>query len=130
MSTTPSYQQDVAQSPKTIVLHFDQYVKFPSLEVLNVHGKDYTSTVRAVQTNVIAAVKTLPTGDYTVRWHAPLGGLARGLGRVRTVRGSDAGPAADRGLWRERPDPDRECRALRLYFLALALVIGSLGFHG
>ena len=59
--TTPSFQQDVQASPKTIELSFDQYVKFPSVEVLNVHGRNYALSARAVQTNVIAAVKTLPT---------------------------------------------------------------------
>jgi copper transport protein len=125
--TTPSFQQDVALSPKTIELHFDQYVKFPSIEVLNVHGRNYALPARAVKTTVMAAVKTLPTGDYTVRWHAlsadshVVSGVWTFGVRMRALPPTEAYGASG---------PTQTENVVRwLYFLALALVIGSLGFR-
>ncbi len=126
-STIPSFQQDVATSPKTIVLRFDQYVKFPALEVLDVHGRNYTLTTRAVKTEAIASVKTLPTGDYTVRWHAlsadshVVSGVWTFGVRMRALPPTEAYGASG---------PTQTENVVRwLYFLALALVIGSLGFR-
>jgi copper transport protein len=125
--TTPSFQQNVPRSPKTIVLRFDQYVKFPALQVLDTHGRNYALGVRAVDTNVIAKVKTLPTGDYTVRWHAlsadshVVSGVWTFGVRMRALPPTEAYGASG---------PTQTENVVRwLYFLALALVIGSLGFR-
>jgi copper transport protein len=125
--TTPGFQQDVARSPKTIELRFDQYVKFPSIEVLDVHGHNYALGSRAVGTNVFGSVKTLPTGDYTVRWHAlsadshVVSGVWTFGVRMRSLPPTEAygasGPTGTENVVRW------------LYFLALALVIGSIGFR-
>jgi copper transport protein len=126
-STTPSFQQDVAVAPATITLRFDQYVKFPALEVLNVRGRDYTRSVRAVGTKVIASVEKLPTGDYTVRWHAlsadshVVSGVWTFGVRMRALPPTEAYGASG---------PTQTENVVRwLYFVSLALVIGSLGFR-
>jgi copper transport protein len=126
-STTPAFQANVARSPKTIELHFDQEVKFPAMQVLDVHGKDYALASRAEQTNVITSLRTLPTGDYTVRWHAlsadshVVSGVWTFGVRMRALPPTEAygasGPTGTENVVRW------------LYFLALALVIGSLGFR-
>jgi copper transport protein len=127
VSTTPSFQQDVAISPKTIELRFDQYVKFPAMQVFNVRGRNYALTARAVKTMVIVPVKTLPTGDYTVRWHAlsadshVVSGVWTFGVRMRALPPTEAYGASG---------PTQTENVVRwLYFLALALVIGSLGFR-
>ncbi|HWB22885.1 MAG TPA: copper resistance protein CopC [Gaiellaceae bacterium] len=126
-STTPSFQSDLAASPKTIELHFDQEVKFPVLDVFDVHGKNYASSARAAQTNVIATLRKLPTGDYTVRWHAlsadshVVSGVWTFGVRMRALPPTEAYGASG---------PTQTENVVRwLYFLALALVIGSLGFR-
>jgi copper transport protein len=125
--TTPSFQQNVPRSPKTIVLRFDQYVKFPVLQVLDTHGRNYALAARAVDTSVIAKVKTLPTGDYTVRWHAlsadshVVSGVWTFGVRMRALPPTEAYGASG---------PTQTENVVRwLYFLALALVIGSIGFR-
>jgi copper transport protein len=127
LRTTPSFQQDVATSPKTIVLRFDQFVKFPKVEVLDIHGRNYAKGARPVSTTVVASVKTLPTGDYTVRWralsadsHVVSGVWTFGV-RMRSLPPTEAYGASG---------PTQTENVVRwLYFLALALVIGSLGFR-
>jgi copper transport protein len=125
--TTPGFQAELATSPKTIELHFDQFVKFPAIQVLNVHGRNFALTSRAVGTNVTGSVRTLPTGDYTVRWHAlsadshVVSGVWTFGVRMRALPPTEAygasGPTGTENVVRW------------LYFLALALVIGSLGFR-
>ena len=127
LRTTPSFQQDVLTSPKTIVLHFDQVVQFPSMQVLDVHGRDWAISSRSHATDVIASVKTLPTGDYTVRWHAlsadshVVSGVWTFGVRMRALPPTEAYGASG---------PTTTEKVVRwLYFLGLALVIGSLGFR-
>ncbi len=127
VGTTPGFQQDVPTSPKTIALHFDQFVKFPSIEVLDIHGRNFALTTRAVGTTVTGSLRTLPTGDYTVRWHAlsadshVVSGVWTFGVRMRALPPTEAYGASG---------PTRTENVVRwLYFLALALVIGSLGFR-
>ena len=38
---TPGFRQELQRSPKVVSLHFDQFVKFPSIEVLDNSGRNY-----------------------------------------------------------------------------------------
>jgi copper transport protein len=76
---------------------------------------------------VIAAVRELPTGDYTIRWHA-LSADAHVVSGVWTfgVRVPALPPTEAYGA----TGPSTTENVVRwLYFLSLALVIGSLGFR-
>src|SRR5262249_11706564 len=69
-SATPGFGKELQSAPKVVTLTFDQFVKFPSVEVLDVHGRNYALPARAVALTVTARVRPLPTGAYTIRWHA------------------------------------------------------------
>jgi copper transport protein len=128
-STTPKFASEVQSAPTTIRFRFDQpvHVLVNSVEVLNTHGKNFAGISRSEGTSMIAAVRALPRGAYTVRWHAisadshvVSGVWTFGVG-VRALPVTEAygagGPTTTEHLVRW------------LWFLALALTIGSLGFR-
>ena len=123
----PGFQQELQVSPKQIRLQFDQFVQFPYVEVLDQKGVNHAGTAKAAAREVLAPVHTLPTGNYTVRWHALSadGHVVSGVWtfgvRVKALPPTEAFGASG---------PTRTEDVVRwLYFVALALVIGSLGFR-
>jgi copper transport protein len=126
-SEFPGFQQELKVSPKQVRLHFDQFVKFPKVEVLDQKGVNHAAPARAAGLNVVANVRTLPTGNYTIRWSAlsadghVVGGVWTFGVRVRALPPTQAygatGPTGTEDFVRW------------LYFLALALTIGSVGFR-
>ena len=94
-------------------LHFDQFVELPvDRRCSTSTGRNYAGRPRVPRARRRARrVRTLPTGAYTVRWHALSADGARRLGRL-DVRRARAGAAADGGLRRGRADAHRARRAL------------------
>jgi copper transport protein len=123
----PGFQQELTSSPKTVRLHFDQFVTLPSIQVLNDSGRNFAGAAAAHGLTVTAPVTYLPEGAYTVRWHAlsadshvVSGVWTFGVG-VRAPPPTEAFGAAG---------PTRTEHVIRwLYFVAFALVIGSLAFR-
>jgi len=76
---------------------------------------------------VSAAVRRLPAGAYTVRWHA-LSGDGHVVSGVWTFGVRVVAPPPTEAYGAGGPT-DTEHVVRWLYFLALALVIGSLGFR-
>ncbi len=124
---SPGFQQELAVSPSEIRLHFDQFVKFPYVQVYDAAGHTYAGPATADALSVAAPVRKLPTGAYTVRWHvlSADGHVVSGVWtfgvRVRAPLPTEAygasGPTTTEHLVRW------------LYFLSFALLIGSLGFR-
>jgi copper transport protein len=126
-SESPGFQQELAVSPREVTLHFDQFVKFPSVEVLDNSGRSYAGAAQARGLAVVAPVRLLPTGPYTVRWHALSadGHVVSGVWtfgvRVKALPPTEAYGASG---------PTRIEHVVRwLYFVGFALLIGSLGFR-
>jgi copper transport protein len=124
---SPGFAQELALSPKTVRLHFDQFVKFPAVEVLDTRGRNYAGSAVAKGLSVIAPVRRLPKGDYTVRWHALSadGHVTSGVWtfgvRVKALPPTEAYGASG---------PTSTEHVVRwLYFLSFAALIGSLGFR-
>ena len=71
-STKPGFRQETRQAPKLIRLHFDQRVKIlpGAVKVLGSNGKNFAGPARVVGTDVVADVRPIGTGPYTVRWQA------------------------------------------------------------
>jgi copper transport protein len=126
-SATPGFGEELQSAPKVVTLTFDQFVKFPSVEVLDVHGRNYALPARAVALTVTARVRRLPTGAYTIRWHA-LSADSHVVSGVWTfgVRVPAPPPTEAYGA----SGPTRTEHVVRwLYFSALAILIGALGFR-
>jgi copper transport protein len=127
--TTPSFRQELRSGPAAIRLHFDQRVTVigRGIEVLNGDGRNFARASRAVGTDVVANVRTLPRGPYTVRWqavsadsHVVSGVWTFGVG-VPAASVEDAygagGPTTQEDFVRW------------IWFLGIALTIGALGLR-
>jgi copper transport protein len=129
--TSPSFQQRLAQSPRFVQLRFDQSVKaFPNaITVYTAKGRVVSGLVRPGKDPrvVTVPVRRLARGAYTARWrvvsadsHVASGVFTFGV-RVRapppTAAFGASGPTT------------REHLVRWLYFVALALVGGGLGFR-
>ena len=70
--TTPKFGTELQRGPVEIALHFDQHVKVlpRSIKVLNGVGHQFASRARTEGRNVVADVRPLKLGAYTVRWRA------------------------------------------------------------
>jgi copper transport protein len=126
---SPGFRERLSTSPRTIALRFDQYVKAVpgSVRVYSTTGSVGVDKVRSDGRYLKAWLPRLPRGGYTVRWHALSGdghvvsGLFTFGVRARAPAATDAFGASG---------PTRTEHAVRwLYFLALALLVGGIGFR-
>jgi copper transport protein len=123
----PAFQQELKRSPKTVQLSFDQIVQLPKIEVIDQRGLNWAGVARVRGQEVSAPVRPIPKGNYTVRWqvlssdgHVVAGTFTFGVG-VPALPPTEAYGASG---------PSRTEHFVRwLYFIALASVIGSLGFR-
>ena len=123
----PAFGQRLEAAPTTVRLSFDQYVKFPSVEVLDSSGHNHAGAARLDGLSIVAPVRPLRTGPYTVRWHA-LSADGHVVSGVWTFGLRVAAPPPTEAYGAN--GPTRTEHVVRwLYFLSLALVIGSLGFR-
>ncbi len=124
---SPGFQQELQVSPKAVTLGFDQFVSFPYIRVYNAQGRSFGGKAVARGRSVVAPMPKLPTGAYTVRWHALSsdGHVVSGVWtfgvRMKAPPPMDAfgagGPTSTEHVVRW------------LYFLSFAVLIGSLGFR-
>ncbi len=126
-SEFPGFQQELQRGPAFVRLQFDQIVQLPTIEVLDQQGHNHAAPAIARGLDVSAKVRRLPTGTYTVRWHvlSSDGHVVSGVWtfgvRVKALPPTEAYGASG---------PTRTEHIVRwLYFLALAFVIGALGFR-
>ena len=95
--------------------------------MLSTTGKNFAGAVHTSKTDIIAAVRTLPRGQYTVRWHA-ISADSHVVSGVWTFGvGVKAAPVAE--AYGAGGPTKTEDVVRWLWFLALALTIGSLGFR-
>ena len=126
-SEFPGFQQELRVGPKFVRLHFDQIVQLPVIEVIDTHGLNHAGRAVVTGTDVRARVATLPAGAYTIRWHV-LSSDGHVVSGVWTFGVRVAAPPPTEAYGAS--GPTRTEHAVRwLYFLALALTIGALGFR-
>ncbi len=115
-------------SPKEITISFDQFVKFPSIQVYDAAGHTFAGTAVTRGLSVVAPLRKLPERRLHGALACPLGRRPRRLGRldVRRARARRLPPTDAYGA----EGPTRTEHIVRwLYFLSFALLIGSLGFR-
>jgi copper transport protein len=127
--TSPGFRERLSAPPRSVVLRFDQYVKAVpgSIRLYSARGSVGVTRVRNVGTQVEAALPQLPKGPYTVRWHV-LSGDGHVVSGLFTfgVRATAPAPTDAFGA----SGPTRTEHVVRwLYFLALALLVGGIGFR-
>lgn len=130
VSTSPTYRERLEQPPTTVSLRFDERVKAlpAAIRVLTATGRVVSGATRAASNLALTVpVRNLARGAYTVRWTAlsadshVVSGLWTFGVRVAAPPPTDAYGASG---------PTRTEHVVRwAYFIALALVIGGLGFR-
>ena len=128
-TTTPTFRSELKQGPAVIRLTFDQHVKvFPnSIRVLNGVGKNFAGPARANGTSVVATVRHLKLGTYTVRWQA-VSADSHVVSGVWTFGVGVPAPAVENAYGAGGPTT-REHVVRWIWFLGIALTIGALGFR-
>jgi copper transport protein len=125
----PGYRARLETAPHVVRLRFDQSVTLPTIEVRTARGALVSGPthVGGAGRNVVASLQSLRTGAYTVRWHA-LSADGHTVSGVYTfgVRVEPPPPTEAFGA----QGPTRTEHVVRwAYFVALALLIGGLGFR-
>jgi copper transport protein len=131
VQSTPSVQQRLKSSPGLVRLRFDQSVKvLPNgIRVYTARGRLVSGTTRPGTDRrvILAPVDALPRGAYTVRWTA-VSADGHVIGGVYTFGVRHRAPPATEAFG--AGGPTTEEHVVRwLYFLALALIAGGLGFR-
>ncbi len=130
-ATSPSYRQRLETAPRSVWVRFDQGVTaFPnSIVVLSPTGTVLSGATRntADPRVVVAPVKTLPRGAYTVRWHA-LSSDGHVVSGVWTFGVRTAAPPPTDAYGASGPTRSEDV-VRWAYFLGLALLLGGLGFR-
>jgi copper transport protein len=127
--TSPGFEQRLQTSPRTVQLHFDQYIKaLPrSVQLFSTRGAIPVARIRDDGLTLEANLPHLRKGGYTIRWHA-MSGDGHVVSGVFTfgVRAPAPAPTAAFGA----SGPTRTEDVVRwLYFLSLAVLVGGLGFR-
>jgi copper transport protein len=126
-SEFPGFQQELQTCPRIVRLHFDQVVSLPTVEVIDARGVNHAAVAVARGQNVAARVPRLRAGAYTIRWHA-LSSDGHVVSGVWTFGVRVAAPPPTEAYGAS--GPTRSEHLVRwLYFVALALTIGALGFR-
>ena len=129
--TAPQYGTRVESSPKLVRLYFDQSVDVlpDAIQVFNAKGRLVSGKTLASDDGRIvrAPVARLPRGGYTVRWRA-LSADGHVVSGVYTFGVRIAAPPATEAFGAGGPTTS-EHLVRWLYFLALALLVGGLGFR-
>jgi copper transport protein len=128
---SPSFGQELQQSPSRIVLQFDQTVAAlpKGIQVLTPDGKNLAGKPQAIaaQRQLVATVPKLKTGPYTVRWQA-ISNDGHIVSGVYTFGVRVKAPPVTSAVGAQGPTRTEDV-VRWLYFVALALLVGGLGFR-
>jgi copper transport protein len=129
LGTDPSLRERMQTSPRELQFRFDQHVQVlpGSVRVYTADGKLMPVRLRAEGRFVKASVPRLAKGGYTVRWHV-LSSDGHVVSGVYTFGVRTDAPAINDAFG--AVGPTRTEDVVRwIYFLALALLVGGLGFR-
>jgi copper transport protein len=127
--TSPTYRQRLEAAPRSVMLRFDQPVTVEpnAIEVKSASGTVVSRRSLAVGRSVRVRLEKLRRGAYTVRWHvlSEDGHVVSGVFTFG-VRATAPAPTEAFGA----SGPTRTEHLVRWsYFLALALMLGGIGFR-
>ena len=128
-STTPSFGHELRRGPSAVRLRFDQHVKVlpGAIQVLNGVGKDFAGPAHTEGTSVVAPVRALRLGAYTVRWRA-VSADSHVVSGVWTFGVRVPAPSVNDAFGAGGPTTTEHI-VRWLWFLGMALAIGALGFR-
>jgi len=126
---TPSYKQEVQRAPRSVTLSFDQTVELlpNAVEVLDRNGANLALPAHANGRSLVAPLRRLPRGPYTVRWKA-LSTDGHVVSGVYTFGVRVPAPLVTDAVGAEGPTTTEHI-VRWIYFLGLALLVGGIGFQ-
>lgn len=131
IETEPGFRERVERTPSRLILRFSANVKVEGswVEVLSAQGKRVSRPARSLAKTVVEVpLQRLPRGAYTVRWRALSSGDGHVIAGVYTFGVRQAAPPATEAYGAGGPGTaDHVVRWV--YFGALALLVGGLGFR-
>ncbi|MDX6451070.1 MAG: copper transport protein [Gaiellaceae bacterium] len=127
--TTPAFGTELQRGPAQIGLHFDQQVTVlpGSIMVMNGVGKQFALPAHTEGRTVVAGVRPLKLGAYTVRWRA-ISADSHVVSGVWTFGVRVPAPAVANAYGAGGPTTTEHI-VRWLWFLGLALTIGALGMR-
>ena len=128
-ATSPHFGTEVSRAPTTIRLGFDQHVRLlpDSIRVLDSRGVNLARPAHNAGRSIVAPLRHLPRGAYTVRWHA-ISADSHVVSGVWTFGVGVPAPAVTSAYG--AGGPTRTEHLVRwLWFLGLAATIGVLGLR-
>jgi copper transport protein len=128
-STTPRFGTQVQRAPTLIRLHFDQRVTIlpGAVKVLNGVGRDFAGPSRVEGSDVVASVRPIRLGAYTVRWQA-ISADSHVVSGVWTFGLRVPAPSVNEAYGAGGPTRTEDIVRF-LWFLGIALTIGALGLR-
>jgi copper transport protein len=125
---SPTYRERLASPPTQIVLGFDQTIELlpKAIVVLDARGHDLAGQTRLRSRSLVAPLHTLPRGPYTVRWRA-MSNDGHVVSGVYTFGVGVPAPPVNEAVGAQGPTTEEHV-VRWLYFVALALLVGGLGF--
>jgi copper transport protein len=132
LQTSPQVGQRLAVSPRQVRLRFDQSVKVLAngIQVFDAKGRIVSGPPHVSATDprvVVAPLRVLPRGAYTIRWAAISDDSHVGRG-VFTFGVRTAAPPISQAYGASGPTV-AEHVVRWLYFVSLALLTGGIGFR-
>ena len=129
LKETPSYKQEVPNAPHWIALTFDQSVELipKAVVVLSRRGVNFAKPAHVDGSRLIAPLRALPRGPYTVRWRA-LSSDGHVVAGVYTFGVAVPAPPVTDAVGAEGPTTTEHI-VRWVYFLGLALLVGGIGFQ-
>ena len=126
---SPSFRERLNARPARIVLQFDQQVDaLPNaIVVLDQRGDNFARSAYTSQRSLIAPLRWLPRGPYTIRWKA-LSTDGHVVSGVYTFGVGVAAPVVTDAVGAQGPTTTEHV-VRWIYFLGLALLVGGLGFR-
>ena len=129
---SPALRQRLQQPPTRVVLRYDQPVDAvrDAIVVLDAKGRNVAQAVRAVkaQRELVASLpRNLPAGAYTIRWRA-LSSDGHVVSGISTFGVRVPAPPVTDAVGAQGPTRTEDV-VRWLYFLALALGVGGIGFR-
>jgi copper transport protein len=129
LKETPRYKQELQHAPHWVALTFDQNVELipQAVAVLNLKGKNLARPAHVKGSTLIAPLRTLPRGPYTVRWKA-LSTDGHVVSGVYTFGVGVPAPLVTDAVGAEGPTTEEHV-VRWVYFVGLALLVGGIGFQ-
>jgi copper transport protein len=128
---SPGFRQRLETAPREVRLTFDQAVKplANSIQVRSARGKLVSGSTRSAADKriVVAPLRPLPRGAYTIRWHV-VSGDGHVVSGVFTFGVRVRAPPPTQAYGASGPTVSEHVVRWG-YFLALALLAGGLGFR-